>query len=127
MDCDLEKISKKLKFGIDVPYTFRTHQKKSPPIVPWEQPKFIMADFSQNVLILRNISVSNLNFQFGMCVRRGFAINIIWHLPKLKLSHKSNYFCSLLTKLPSKLGSCKVSLLLIYALCTYYVPCQTRL
>ena len=44
LDCDLEKISRKLKFGIDVPYTFRIHQKKSPPIAPWEQPKSIMAD-----------------------------------------------------------------------------------
>ena len=30
LDCDLEKISRKLKFGIDVPYTFRIHQKKIP-------------------------------------------------------------------------------------------------
>ena len=30
LDCDLEKISRKLKFGIDVPYTFRIHQKKVP-------------------------------------------------------------------------------------------------
>ena len=37
LDCDLEKISRKLKFGIDVPYTFRIHQKKSPPIAPWER------------------------------------------------------------------------------------------
>ena len=30
LDCDLEKISKKLKFGIDVPYAFRIHQRKIP-------------------------------------------------------------------------------------------------
>ena len=44
LDCDLEKISRKLKFGIDVPYTFRIHQKTSPPMAPWERPKSIMAD-----------------------------------------------------------------------------------
>ena len=28
LDCDLEKISSKLKFGKDFPYTFRIHKKK---------------------------------------------------------------------------------------------------
>ena len=32
LDCDLEKISMKLKFGRDVPYTFRIHQKKKKKI-----------------------------------------------------------------------------------------------
>ena len=52
LDCDLEKISRKLKFGIDVPYTFRIHQKKSPPIAPWEQSKSIMADLQLFFFIL---------------------------------------------------------------------------
>ena len=52
LDCDLEKISWKLKFGIDVPYTFRIHQKKSPPIAPWEQSKSIMADLQLFFFIL---------------------------------------------------------------------------
>ena len=30
LDCDLEKISRKLKFRTDVPYTFRIHQKNIP-------------------------------------------------------------------------------------------------
>ena len=53
LDCDLEKISRKLKFGIDVPYTFRIHQKsKSPPVAPWERPKSITADLQLFFLIL---------------------------------------------------------------------------
>ena len=34
LDGDLEKISRTLKFGVDVPYTFKMQQKKSPPIAP---------------------------------------------------------------------------------------------
>ena len=55
LDYDLEKISRKLKFGRDVPYTFRIHQKKkkkSPPIAPWEWPKSIITDLQLFFFIL---------------------------------------------------------------------------
>ena len=60
LDCDLRKISRKLKLGIDVPYTFRIDQKESPPIAPWELPKSIMADlqFFFFILILKVAKIS---------------------------------------------------------------------
>ena len=47
---NLAKISRKLKFSTDVPYTFRVHQKKSPSMAPWERPKSIMVYLGQNSL-----------------------------------------------------------------------------
>ena len=54
LDCDLEKISRKLKFGRDVPYTIRKKKKKkkSPPIAPWEWPKSIITDLQLFFFIL---------------------------------------------------------------------------
>lgn len=59
---DPEKDTRKLKFGPDLPNNIKSYPKKSPLIASGKHSKIIISNFSQDILILTNISQS---FQYG--------------------------------------------------------------